>query len=152
MFRDYSMNRTIRCGLVGILISVVRATPGPQNPKEKAFPRFETVLSPATTPDLFTLKEAPAELDLSSSSTTNGGLTYLEFYSQPNCEGAITYSSGLKAGLCLPANDYVRPPFEDDDNFYYKFPFQSFMMGNVTGSMFTLQQSSLIFADVFSLH
>jgi hypothetical protein len=77
-------------------------------------------------PSLYTAPKA------ASSEYTNG-ITYLEFYSEENCGGQITYSTGYKADICLPANDYVRPPFLDDDDFYYKFPFQSLKISNVTG-------------------
>ena len=70
---------------------------------------------------------------LDTSLNTGGGITYLEFYSGAQCSGDVTYTSGYSADLCLPSNDYVRPPFEDDDNFYYKYPFQSLMITNVTG-------------------
>ena len=67
------------------------------------------------------------------SSTSSGGFAYLEFYSQSSCSGSITYSTGYRAGMCLPTSDYVRPPLTDEDDFYYKFPFQSLRISNLTG-------------------
>jgi hypothetical protein len=72
-------------------------------------------------------------LSKEASSSGHSGITYLEFYAEANCGGSITYSTGYKSNLCLPANDYVRPPFADDDDFYYKFPFQSLRISNLTG-------------------
>lgn len=61
------------------------------------------------------------------------GLTYLEFYGEENCGGGVTYSTGFRAGFCLPASDYVRPPFATDDDYPDSFPFQSLKISNVTG-------------------
>ena len=67
-------------------------------------------------------------------SSIGNGLVYLEFYPELSCAGSVTYSTGINSGMCLPANNYVRPPFADDDEFYYKFPFQSFRIDGVTGT------------------
>lgn len=75
---------------------------------------------------------------LSFASTSNGageGLTYMEFFSEENCGGGVTYSTGFRAGLCLPASDYVRPPFANDDDYPDSFPFQSLKISNVTGTV-----------------
>jgi hypothetical protein len=79
------------------------------------------------------LKPSPYTIPKGTPSSYTNGITYLEFYSEANCGGSLTYSTGYKADICLPANDYVRPPFLDDDDFYYKFPFQSLKISNVTG-------------------
>lgn len=67
------------------------------------------------------------------SANNTAGLVYMEFYSIPGCDGPVSYSSGYRADFCLPANDYVRPPFSNDDEFYYTYPFKSIKISNVTG-------------------
>lgn len=62
-------------------------------------------------------------------------MTYLDFYADTLCTGEVTYSTGYRAGQCLPSNDYVRPPFTDEDDFYDNYPFQSLKIHNVTGML-----------------
>jgi hypothetical protein len=96
------------------------------------FPSLQSMMEPdSTAAQVLT----PRTLSASKASSTAqpSGLTYLEFYSEENCGGSVTYSSGYKSNVCLPANDYVRPPFADDDEFYYKFPFQSLRITDLTG-------------------
>jgi hypothetical protein len=96
------------------------------------FPSLQSMMEPDSTAAQVL---APRTLSTSKASSTAqpSGLTYLEFYSEENCGGSVTYSSGYKSNVCLPANDYVRPPFADDDEFYYKFPFQSLRITDLTG-------------------
>lgn len=70
--------------------------------------------------------------------STMYGMTYLDFYANDECTGDVTYSTGYREGLCLPSNDYVRPPLTDEDDYYYKFPFQSLRIHNVTGMFVAL--------------
>ena len=72
-----------------------------------------------------------------SNASSDDGLTYLEFYNEENCGGGVTYSTGFRAGLCLPSSDYVRPPFATDDDYPDSFPFQSLKISNVTGTCTT---------------
>jgi hypothetical protein len=96
------------------------------------FPSLQSMMEPDSTAAQVL---APRTVSASKASSTAqpSGLTYLEFYSEENCGGSVTYSSGYKSNVCLPANDYVRPPFADDDEFYYKFPFQSLRITDLTG-------------------
>jgi hypothetical protein len=96
------------------------------------FPSLQSMMEPDST---VAQVLAPRTLSASKADSTAqpSGLTYLEFYSEEDCGGSVTYSSGYKSNVCLPANDYVRPPFADDDEFYYKFPFQSLKITDLTG-------------------
>ncbi|KAJ1426017.1 hypothetical protein B484DRAFT_87040, partial [Ochromonadaceae sp. CCMP2298] len=67
-----------------------------------------------------------------AAATGSDGIAYLEFYEGADCGGAISLSSGVRSNLCLPSTDYVKPPFADDDTFYYKYPFQSLRLENLT--------------------
>jgi len=70
-----------------------------------------------------------------SSVSTDDGLTYMDFYKEENCGGGVTYSTGFRAGLCLPSSDYVRPPLANDDDYPDSFPFQSLKISNITGTV-----------------
>lgn len=112
-------------------VGAVKKINGFHDPRVK-FPSLTTMMTPDS--DVATLLK-PQKLSGASTAASSqpSGLTYLEFYSEPNCAGSITYSSGYRSNLCLPANDYVRPPFADNDDFYYKFPFQTLRISNLTG-------------------
>lgn len=86
---------------------------------------------------------------VSEKSYTGGSdrsVTYIEFYSGKACTGEVAYASGYSADLCLPASDYVKPPFGDDDNFYYSLPFKSLIIHDVAGT--TLWNSCLFVKKV----
>ena len=96
------------------------------------FPSFDSMFTMPKTRSMDTVSIAAAQPTLSS--TNSAGLVYLEFYANSTCGGPVTFSSGFRADYCLPANDYIRPPFSDEDDYYYSFPFQSMKLSNVTES------------------
>ena len=101
------------------------------------FPSLRALLNPTHKASaLFSTSQIELEQSTSTPpppSITTTGMTYLQFYSNQQCGGEITYTTGYTAGMCLPANDYVRPPFTNDDYFPYTFPFRSLRISNVTG-------------------
>lgn len=96
------------------------------------FPSFDSMFAMPTTRSKDTVSTAAAQPTLSTTNTA--GLVYMEFYADSICGGSVTFSSGFRADYCLPANDYIRPPFSDEDDYYYSFPFQSMKLSNVTES------------------
>jgi len=96
------------------------------------FPSFETMFTMPTLRSMDTVTTTAAQPTLSSTNTA--GLVYMEYYADSMCGGPVTFSSGFRADYCLPANDYIRPPFSDEDDYYHSFPFQSMKLSNVTES------------------
>ena len=83
-------------------------------------------------------KHGAHSVDYSSDSFTKSipndrGIVYLDFFSTSDCDGGITYSSGMSSETCIPASEYSKPLFADD--FYYPFhrEFEAFMLTNITG-------------------
>lgn len=96
------------------------------------FPSFETLFPMPTAGSVDTDTMAASHATVSATNTA--GLLYMDFYADSTCGGSVTFSSGFRADYCLPANDYIRPPFSDEDDYYYSFPFQSMKLSNVTES------------------
>lgn len=108
-----------------------------RDPRGKYPSLKELMLPESEMYSVFEVKSIAAKEPNTVASATYG-MTYLDFYANDECTGEVTYSTGYREGLCLPSNDYVRPPLTDEDDYYYKFPFQSLRIHNVTGSLVSL--------------
>jgi hypothetical protein len=77
-------------------------------------------------------------------STTNTGYFYYKFYDSQSCHGDVTYTAGILANTCLPADDYKVP------NVYYYYyksskSFESFQILNLAGKKKKKKNSAYFF-------
>lgn len=136
MFSAFEMLGTLICLLLAVGFGQSTTTkfrdPRPMYPSLKTLMLPENQIYSVFNVNSFNPSELQQPKGLVS---TSSGMTYLEFYANDQCSGDVTYSTGYREGLCLPSNDYVRPPLTDEDDFYYKYPFQSLSIHNVTGNL-----------------
>jgi hypothetical protein len=64
--------------------------------------------------------------------SAQSGFAYFQFFDKSNCEGSLSYSSGISSNICFPSSSSIHPPSAYDFS-YIDLPFLSFIVRGITG-------------------